>query len=113
MKKSKNKFPKSIKVLAFNCEYKLVGIYSSFNACEKMTRTQHQIITRCCNGDLISSHGHYWRELSDDIIIDSDDLGKLTLFDFDREVGNDLLVYSTKTMGKRGKIIKESEHPMW
>ena len=85
MKQNKlvDRFKKPLRVLAFNGSLKLVAIFQSYSAAEKITGSKHQVLLRCCNGQMISSNGLYFREVPEDTIIDIDDLNTLTLLEFD------------------------------
>lgn len=104
-------FPSSVKILAFNPEHKLAGIFLSYNHCERMSGISHQLLVRCCQGENIMTHGFYWRRLPVDIVLDSDDIGNLNMIKFDNAAGNDYKIYATKFM-KKDEIIWEHEFEM-
>ncbi len=104
-------FPSPIKILAFNPDFKLAGIFLSYNHCEKMTGIAHQLLVRCCKGDLITTHGFYWRELPADLILESDDIGTLDMIYFDKGCGNDFKVYASNKMNKN-EVIFEHEYEL-
>ena len=110
MKKAKlaERFKTPLRVLAFDSALRLIGIFQSYSATEKVTGIKHQILLRCCNGQMISSKGFYFREVPEDTIIDIDDLNKLTLLEFDKEMGYDRHIYATRNM-KKDEVIKESQ----
>ncbi len=110
MKKAKlaERFKTPLRVLAFDSALRLIGIFQSYSATEKVTGIKHQILLRCCNGQMISSKGFYFREVPEDTIIDIDDLNKLTLLEFDKEMGFDRHIYATRNM-KKDEVIKESQ----
>ena len=90
-------------ILCFNPFKRLMGMFSSYREVEKLTGFKHQCILRAVNGETVSAYGHYWRELDAYTILENDDLGSLTLADYDLEVvKKDRLVYKTAEMG-RGK----------
>ncbi len=93
--------PKAI--LCFNPFKRLIGVFRSYREVEKLTGFKHQCILRAVSGDNVSAYGHYWRELDAETILESDDLGHLTLVEYDLNVAKkDRLVYKTAEMG-RGK----------
>lgn len=101
-------FPKPKKILAFSNDYKLSAIFQSANQCERMSNIRHQALAMCVKGELLTTHGFYWRELPDEIVIDADDIGKLNLLDFDKAAGNDFKIYATKYQ-RRYEVILEHE----
>jgi len=103
------RFRNPLRVLAFDRSLKLVGIFQSYSAAEKITGSKHQILLRCCNGQMISSKGFYFREVPEDTIVDVDDLNKLTLLDFDKQMGFDRHIYATRNM-KKDEVILESQY---
>ena len=60
-------------------------------------------------GEIISVNKRYWRAVPSDFQIEPDDIGKLTLFDFDAEIGEDRKIYSTRKMLK-SSVMLESEY---
>lgn len=96
-------------VAIFNAKYKLIGIFRSIKEASDITGTARQSIMKNINGEALSAKKHYWRNIPDDFIVDSDDIGSLTLFNFDKEVGNpDRHVYGKGKMRKRSSIMHES-----
>lgn len=107
MEKAESKFKNPVKILAFDSLLMLRAVFQSYISVEKITGKRRQSIQKCCKGEMISCLGHYWREVPDEIIIDADeDLGKLTLIDFDDYVGNDRLIYQTSKMKKDETILE-------
>jgi len=103
------RFRNPLRVLAFNGSLRLVAIFQSYSAAEKITGSKHQILLKCCNGQMISSKGFYFREVPEDTIIDVDDLNTLTLLEFDKQMGFDRHIYATRNM-RRNEVIKESQY---
>lgn len=110
MKQAKlaERFKTPIRVLAFDNSLRLIGLFQSYSAAEKVTGIKHQILLRCCSGKMISSKGFYFREVPEDTIIDIDDLNSLTLLEFDNKMGSDRFIYATRNM-KKDEVIKESQ----
>ena len=102
------RFRTPLRVLAFDKSLRLIGLFQSYSATEKVTGIKHQILLRCCNGQIISAKGFYFREVPEDTIIDIDDLNTLTLLEFDKQMGLDRYIYATKKM-KKDEVIKESQ----
>lgn len=98
-------------VAVFNSRYLLSGIFGSVKEVSKVTGVVRQSIIKAVYGDIISVKGCYLRAIPNDMILDSDDIGNLTLFEFDREANNpDRKIYKSTRMGKRLDIIMESQH---
>lgn len=80
-------FGEQMKILAFNRKKKLVAIFPSLSTAGMVVKTAHQAILRCCRGELVTAADLYWRKLPNDVIMDSDDVGRLTLTEYDRQMG--------------------------
>lgn len=99
-------------VAVFNSRYLLSGVFGSIKEVSKVTGVVRQSIIKAVYGDTISVKNCYLRPIPGDVIIDTDDIGSLTIFDFDKEVGNpDRKIYKSTRMGKRSDIIMQSQHP--
>lgn len=107
--KLEERFRNPLRVLAFDRSLKLIGIFQSYSAAERITGSKHQVLQRCCNGQMISSQGFYFREVPEDTIIDVDDLNTLTLLEFDKQMGFDRHIYATRNM-KKDEVILESQY---
>lgn len=108
-KTDKNPTPVAI----FNFYYKLVGIFGSIKEVSKVTGVVRQSIIKAVYGDTISVNNLYLRAIPPDLIIDLDDIGKLTLFEFDKAAHNpDRKIYNTRKKS-RLNIIMESEHKQY
>ena len=103
------RFQKPLRVLAFDNRLRLVGIFQSYSAAEKITGIKHQVLLRCCNGQMIATKNLYFREVPEDTIIDFDDLNTLTLLEYDKQMGENRKIYATRYM-KKGEIILESQY---
>lgn len=98
-------------VAVFNSRYLLSGIFGSVKEVSKVTGVVRQSIIKAVYGDTISVKNCYLRAIPDDVVLDSDDIGNLTLFKFDKEAGHpDRKIYKSTRMGKRLDIIMESQH---
>lgn len=96
-------------ILAFNSSYVLVAIFKSISEAAQLTNTIRQSLIKAAYGDIISVNQRYWRVVPPDFQIEPDDIGHLTLFDFDEAVGLDRKIYATKKMLKKS-VMLESEY---
>ena len=95
-------------VLAFDCQYKLCAIFRSISEASAISGSIRQSIIKAVYGDIVSVKGRYWRAVPRDIEIEPDDLGQLSLFDFDEMCGTDRKIYASRDM-KKGSVMLESE----
>jgi len=95
-------------VLAFDCQYKLCAIFRSISEASTISGSIRQSIIKAVYGEIISVKGRYWRAVPKDIEIEPDDLGQLSLFDFDEMCGVDRKIYGSRDM-KKGTVMLESE----
>ncbi len=98
-------------IVAFDSSYKLVAIFKSISEAAKITGTLRQSLIKAAYGDIISVNKKYWRVVPPDLQIEPDDIGELTLFDFDEAIGEDRRIYSTRKMLKKSAML-ESEYIM-
>jgi hypothetical protein len=103
------RFSNPTKILAFDKHLKLAAIYNSYSAASRMMHRSHQLLQKCCSGKIIASDEFYYRELPGEFIVDVDDLNRLTLIEFDTEMGRDWNIYATQSMN-RSEIIPESKY---
>ena len=96
-------------IVAFDATYILVAIFKSISEAATLTGTLRQSLIKAAYGEIISVNKRYWRAVPSDFQIEPDDIGKLTLFDFDAEVGEDRKIYSTSKMLK-SSVMLESEY---
>lgn len=96
-------------IVAFDANYVLAAIFRSISEASSITGTIRQSLIKAAYGNIISVNGRYWRVVPEDIQIEPDDIGSLTLFDFDSAVGEDRKIYGTKKMLK-SSIMLESEY---
>lgn len=95
------KLPNSKKVLAFNPARTLVAVFRSVRAAAEISKSQPQAISNCCNGKVITASGYYWRHLPVDIDLEGDDIGSLTLKEFDELAGIQREYVDTRKIRKR------------
>lgn len=73
-------------IVAFDATYILVAIFKSISEAATLTGTLRQSLIKAAYGEIISVNKRYWRAVPSDFQIEPDDIGKLTLFDFDAEI---------------------------
>ena len=78
-------------IVAFDSSYVLVAIFKSISEAATLTNTVRQSLIKAAYGDIISVNKRYWRAVPTDFQIEPDDVGKLTLFEFDKLPGPGLL----------------------
>lgn len=96
-------------IVAFDASYLLVAIFRSISEAATLTGAIRQSLIKAAYGDIISVNKRYWRVVPPDFQIEPDDIGKLTLFEFDAEIGEDRKIYSTRKMLKNS-VMLESEY---
>ena len=96
-------------IVAFDASYTLVAIFKSISEAATLTGAIRQSLIKAAYGDIISVNKRYWRVVPPDFQIEPDDIGKLTLFEFDAEIGEDRKIYSTRKMLKNS-VMLESEY---
>ena len=95
-------------IVAFDSSYVLVAIFKSISEAATLTNTVRQSLIKAAYGDIISVNKRYWRAVPTDFQIEPDDVGKLTLFEFDAAVGEDRKIYSTRKMLKNSVMLEKS-----
>ncbi len=96
-------------IIAFDSNYILTAVFKSISEAASLTGAVRQSLIKAAYGDIISVNGRYWRVVPPDFMIEPEDIGKLTLFEFDSEVGEDRKIYGTRAM-KKSSIMLESEY---
>lgn len=96
-------------IVAFDSSYILVAIFKSISEAATLTNTIRQSLIKAAYGSIISVNKRYWRVVPPDFQIEPDDVGKLTLFEFDEAVGDDRKIYTTRKMLKNS-VMLESEY---
>lgn len=96
-------------LVAFDSSYVLVALFRSISEAAALTGTVRQSLIKAAYGDIISVNKRYWRVVPPDFMIEPEDVGKLTLFEFDSTIGEDRRIYSTKKMLK-SSVMLESEY---
>lgn len=98
-------------ILAFNSDYLLSAIFFSVQEAAQMTGALRQSLAKAAQGELVAVKKRYWRIMPPDFEIEPDDIGKLTLFDYDAAIGEDRRIYPTRRMVK-GSVMLESEYKL-
>lgn len=96
-------------IVAFDASYVLVAIFKSISEAATLTGAIRQSLIKAAYGDIISVNKRYWRVVPPDFQIEPDDVGHLTLFEFDAAIGEDRKIYSTRKMLKNS-VMLESEY---
>lgn len=96
-------------IVAFDASYILVAIFKSISEAATLTGSIRQSLIKAAYGDIISVNKRYWRVVPPDFQIEPDDIGRLTLFEFDAEIGEDRKIYGTRKMLKNS-VMLESEY---
>ena len=96
-------------LVAFDSAYVLVAMFKSISEAAAITGAVRQSLIKAAYGDIISVNKRYWRVVPPDFQIEPDDIGKLTLFEFDAAIGEDRKIYGTRKMLK-GSAMLESEY---
>ena len=96
-------------IVAFDASYMLVAIFKSISEAAALTGVIRQSLIKAAYGDIISVNKRYWRVVPPDFQIEPDDIGKLSLFEFDAEIGEDRKIYGTRKMLKNS-VMLESEY---
>lgn len=96
-------------IVAFDASYILVAIFKSISEAATLTGALRQSLIKAAYGEIISVNGRYWRVVPSDFQIEPDDIGQLSLFDFDTAIGEDRKIYATKKMLK-SSVMLESEY---
>lgn len=96
-----SKTPKRVAV--FSPAKKLVGIFSSLTVLANLMEVSTASVHYACNGDSVACRGWYLR-IIDNIAFDlPNDLGNITLDEFDAMSRIDRLTYSPRGMRKKRK----------
>lgn len=94
-----NPFQSAKPVLIFNTKQVLVAITNSLHTSADLTFGNVQSISFACTGRYVHSAGLYFRHLSDQILLEIDDIGSLRLPEYDRMCcDNDRKYYTCKQM---------------
>lgn len=89
-------------ILVFSPLKKLVAIFNSTYATAKSFHARIQSIQYACDGTCMSCQGHYFRYLLDDIEVTNDDLGVLSIEEYDQLCGVERKIYRTGRMERKG-----------
>ena len=103
-----NKIP--TRILVFNPMKRLVAIFQSTNAAAQAFNSKVQSIHYAATGKCISCSNYYFRQLEDDIEVTLDDLGVLTIEEYDELCGVERKVYANKNMSRKGMRYKKKKY---
>ena len=93
-------------ILIFNPTKRLVAIAQSTWAAGRMFKTNQQRVKDVCIGKQISTCGFYFRYLDDSVEVTLQDLGTLSLKEYDELCGVDRPIYATNKMSRKGMKYK-------
>ena len=96
----RSKFRRPCKVLIFNGARVLVAIVRSLHCAAELTHENKSAIHNCCTGKSVRSGAYYYRQLHPDILLEMDDLDKLTLKEYDDLCGVKRKYISTRKMAR-------------
>lgn len=100
-KETWNKYDQ-LPVLMFSAGKILTAIFASKCAAAKVFSCNTQNITMACSGATMSTKGFYWRNLVPTVLVQTSDIGKLTLDNYDSACGVDRKTYKTSHMTRVG-----------
>lgn len=78
---------KTQKVLVFNASKKLLAICLSSTSAARLTHSLPQSVYKVCVGEMISHNGYYFRYMQEDKV-SVDDIGKLSVKQYDKLCGS-------------------------
>ena len=101
-------------MLIFNGARVLVAIVRSLHCAAELTHENKSAIHNCCTGKSVRSGAYYYRQLHPDILLEMDDLDKLTLKEYDDLCGVKRKYISTRKMAhirQRAKAWQKEKMP--
>lgn len=107
--KKGERFARPKTIMAFGGDLILKAMFCSINSAEAFVGASHQQLCSAISGQRISAKGFYWREVDGDLEIMQDDIGTLSLLEYDMATNSDRLIYATRNM-RRGQEILESQY---
>lgn len=90
------------RILVFNKMKRYVGLYQSIFATAKSLGVHPSSIRAACTGMSIVCKDQYFRYLQDDIQVTHDDLGVMTLQEYDQLCEVDRKTYPDKKLSRKG-----------
>lgn len=85
---SRGPFKDAKKVLVFNGARVLIALVRSLQSASEYSGKSAQSISMACTGKYVSTGGFYYRHVSENVEIEADDVGRLTLVEYDELCGN-------------------------
>lgn len=92
----------SKRVLVFNPNKKLIGIFISGFAAARAFGMHTQSLNFACTGRMISACNNYFRYEDENVVIDESDLGTLKLQEYDKLCGVERKYYNNYSMSRKG-----------
>ena len=96
-------------MLIFNGARVLVAIVRSLHSATELTHENKSAIHTCCTGKSVRSGAYYYRQLHPDILLEMDDLDKLTLKEYDDLCGINRKYISTRKMAHIRQRVKDRQ----
>ena len=96
-------------MLIFNGARVLVAIVRSLHCATELTHENKSAIHNCCTGKSVRSGAYYYRQLHPDILLEMDDLDKLTLKEYDDLCGVTRKYISIRKMAHIRQRAKERQ----
>lgn len=92
------------RVLVFNGAQTLIAVFRSLHTTSDISGCNLQALSFCCTGKYISTAGLYFRHMSDDVIVEIEDIGTLQLQEYDKLCGTTRRYHNIRVMAKKRKI---------
>ena len=96
-------------MLIFNGARVLVAIVRSLHCAAELTHENKSAIHNCCTGKSVRSGIYYYRQLHPDILLEMDDLDKLTLKEYDDLCGIKRKYISTRKMAHLRQMVRDRQ----
>ena len=96
-------------MLIFNGARVLVAIVRSLHCAAELTHENKSAIHNCCTGKSVRSGAYYYRQLHQDILLEMDDLDKLTLKEYDDLCGVTRKYISTRKMAHLRQRVRDRQ----
>ncbi len=99
-------------VLIFNGARRLIAVVDSMRHAAELTHNNVTAVHFSCTGEHLSCGCHYYRTLHENVEIEINDLGNLTLEEYDELCGEKRGYYTTGEMAAKRKRLKERRKAM-
>lgn len=87
--------PKTPRIIVFNNQKRCVALYHSAYAAARSLGGVVASVTSACKGSIITYKRQYFRRIPENVEVTLDDLGTLTLTEFDSLCGAEMRVWKT------------------